>query len=264
MCIRLYKYSLLIFLAITAMSCSKVPKGILPEKKMKDILIDIQLAENIISTNYKSYPDSTHKIALYQSVFRKHNITQAVYDSSLVWYGRNLDMLMTVYDLALSDIDKDIRDLGDVQVNTSFAENRDSSDIWPRRNYITFQPEALFNGTTFDIKPESEYMAGSVFVLSMYVWGIRQQMRYTPEIRFAAESQDTTLIVNEKITQDGYTEIILRTPAVKRTRHIYGHIRMDNADGNYYKVFINDLRLTRYNYGSAALKQVAGDIGDDE
>ncbi|MDR1259093.1 MAG: DUF4296 domain-containing protein [Tannerellaceae bacterium] len=254
---RLYKYSFVIFLAAAAMSCSKVPKGILPEKKMKDVLIDMQLAENIINEDYKTYPDSARKIALYQSVFRKHNITQAVYDSSLVWYGQNLDMLITVYDLALNDVNKDIRELGDIPASASLSDDQDSSNIWPRRSYLTFQPEALFNGTTFDVEPEREYLTGSVFVLSMHVWGITQQMRYTPEVRIAAETPDTTLIVNEKITQDGYREIILRTPAVRRTRRIYGHIRMDNTDRNYYKVFINNLRLTRYNYGSVALKEAA-------
>ncbi|MDR1356636.1 MAG: DUF4296 domain-containing protein [Tannerellaceae bacterium] len=254
---RLYKYSFIIFLTAVAMSsCSKTPKGILPEKKMKDVLVDIQLAENIINADYKTYPDSARKVALYESVFRKHNITQAVYDSSLVWYGRNLDLLMTVYDMALNDVEKELRDLGDVQASASFSDDRDSSNIWPRRNYLTFQPEALFNGTTFDLRPEKEYLTGSVFILSMNVWGITQRMSHTPEIRFVAESQDTTLVINEKITQDGYKEITLQTPAVKRTGRIYGYIRMDNAGHDYYKVFVTNLKLTRYNYGSNALKQI--------
>jgi hypothetical protein len=236
------------------LSCSKVPKGILPERKMKEVLIDMQLAENMISSNYAAYPDSARKGALYQAVFRKHGITQAVYDSSLVWYGMNLDLLISIYDLALNDINRQIRELGDIQANVSPSSGRDSSNIWPRRDYLVFRPDALFNGTLFDIKPEREYPAGSIFVLSTRVWGISPYMAHTPDIRIAAELPDTTLVINEKITHDGYREIILNTPATLRTRRVYGYIRMDNAETQYYKIYMDSLRFMRYNYGTIPLK----------
>jgi hypothetical protein len=238
-------------------SCSRVPDGVLPEKKMKDVMIDMQLAENLISTNYQDYPDSARRAALYQSVFRKYNITQAIYDSSLVWYGKNLDVLTRVHDLIINDLNEQIRELGDVQASAAPPANQDSVNIWPRRDYLTLLPEALFNGTTFDIKPERDYLSGSTFVLGLRVWGITPQMLRKPEVRIAAELADTTIIVNEKITSEGYREIILKTPATKRTRRIYGYIRMDNAETNYYKIYLDNLRLTRYNYGSSALKQPA-------
>ena len=252
---RLYKYSVIALWTMTAWaaSCSKVPSGILPEKKMKDVFIDMQLAENIINTNYQAYADSSHKGALYQAVFRKHNITQAVYDSSLVWYGKNLDILMRIYDLALNEINEQIRDLGDVQANAAPSANQDSVNIWPRRDYLTLQPEALFNGTVFDIRPEKEYMSGSIFVLSMHIWGISPQMRHTPEVRISAELTDTTLVINKKIINDGPQEIILRTLPARRTQRVYGYIRMDKAGAAYHKIYIDSLRLIRYNYGSAAL-----------
>jgi hypothetical protein len=254
--VKLHKYSFAIILAVTAfVSCSKTPKGILSEKKMKAVLIDMQLAENMISSNYLAYPDSAHKGALYQAVFRKHNITQAIYDSSLVWYGKNLDMLMSVYELALNDINGQIRDLGDVQTNVAPSANQDSFNIWPRRDYLTLYPGAIFNGTVFDIKPGQEYMAGSIFVLSMRVWGISSHIRYTPEIRIAAELPDTTFVISQKLTHDGYQEITLSTPATKRTQRVYGYIRMDNTETQYYKIYMDSLRLVKYNYGSVLLKQ---------
>ena len=68
-------------------ACSKVPDGILSEKKMQGVLTDMLLAEAMVNVDYNAYKSDTMKLALYESVFRKHDITQAVYDSSLVWYG---------------------------------------------------------------------------------------------------------------------------------------------------------------------------------
>ena len=59
---------------------------------MQGVLTDMLLAEAMVNVDYNAYKSDTMKLALYESVFRKHDITQAVYDSSLVWYGRNLDI----------------------------------------------------------------------------------------------------------------------------------------------------------------------------
>ena len=89
------------------------------KKEMKAVLIDMQLAEAMISTDYKKYSDDAEKKHFYQSVFRKHKIEQAVYDSSLVWYGRNLDVYMQVYDLVLAELNERQKALGDVQANAA-------------------------------------------------------------------------------------------------------------------------------------------------
>lgn len=170
---KLRRYGVVLLTAALVVSCSKVPDGILSEKEMKAVLIDMQLAEAMISTDYKKYSDDAEKEVLYQSVFRKHNIEQAVYDSSLVWYGRNLDVYMQVYDLVLAELNERQKALGDVQASAAPVSKQDSVDIWPRLTYLTFEPRAVFNGITVDIKPETNYPSGSTFVLGMRVWGLK-------------------------------------------------------------------------------------------
>ena len=110
--LRIYGMALLATTLLAA--CSKVPDGILSEKKMQGVLTDMLLAEAMVNVDYNTYKSDTMKLALYESVFRKHDITQAVYDSSLVWYGRNLDIYMEVYNRVLADLNKRINNLGDV------------------------------------------------------------------------------------------------------------------------------------------------------
>ena len=205
-------------------ACSKVPDGILSEKKMQGVLMDMLLAEAMVNVDYNTYKSDTMKLALYESVFRKHDITQAVYDSSLVWYGRNLDIYMEVYNRVLADLNKRINNLGDVQADAAPVSNRDSVDIWPRRS-------------------------GSSFVLGVRVWGLNNKMAYKPEVRLSADQGDTTLTVNSKITKDGYHETILKTIPTKKVKRVFGYIRMDNMDTTYYKVYIDSLSLMKYNYG---------------
>lgn len=257
---RLHRYSVVLLLGTLLFACSKVPDEILSEKEMQAVQVDMQLAEAIISLNSKDFPDNAHKEALYQSIFRKYDITEAEYDSSLVWYGRHLDIYMKVYDRVLADLNKRQKALGDVQASAAPVSKQDSVDIWPRRTSLQLEPDALFNGVTFEIKPETNYSSGSSFVLGMDVWGLNKDMAYYPEVRISADQGDTIVTMNDKILRDGYHETILKTVPTKQIKRVYGYIFMNNADSSYYKVYLDSLNLMKYNYGR--LTEMAKDSSD--
>ncbi|MDL2265103.1 DUF4296 domain-containing protein [Parabacteroides sp. OttesenSCG-928-G07] len=248
---NLKKHSITLFLLCALLACSKVPDGVLSEADMQKVLLDMQVAEALTGINYQDYAVDSVKLALYESVFRKHKITQAKYDSSLVWYGRNLDIYMKVYERMIADLNRQIANLGDVQASAAPSSNRDSVDIWPRRTMLVLQPENVFNAVTFDIQPESNYSSGSSFVLGLRVWGLKDNLTYKPEIRLNAVHRDTILTVNKEIDKDGYYEVVLRTMPTRQVRKVYGYIRLDNNDQDYTKVYIDSLNLIKYNYGTA-------------
>ncbi len=233
------------------MACSKVPKGVLPEKEMQQLLTDMLVAESMVSSDYQKYKGDSSRMDLYDAVFRKYGVTQAIYDSSLVWYGRNLDIYMKVYERVIVDLDKRIAALGDVQADAGPSTNRDSVDIWPRRNLFVMEPRSLFNGVVFDIKPESNYASGSSFVLGVRVWGLQPNATHKPELRLSAEQRDTILTIRQTIERDGYYQAVLKTMPTRQVRRVFGSIRLDNMDSTYYKVYVDSLSLMRYNYGTA-------------
>lgn len=242
--------SICLVMMLFAASCSKAPKGILTEKEMQRVQADMLIADAMLGVNYKDYANDTAKVALYESVFQKHNITQAKYDSSLVWYGKNLDIYMKVYERIASDLGKQIHDLGDIQAEVTPTTKNDSVDIWPRRSFMTFYPKSVFNGVIFDIKPDKNFPSGSSFVLGMRVWGLPEGMESYPEIRINAEQRDTTIRATQTITKDGYYQTVVRTLATRQVRRVYGSIWMNNADSVYHKIYIDSLDLMRYNYGT--------------
>lgn len=249
---RKYYFLLGIILLIT--SCSKVPKDIISEKEMQKILVDMMVAESMINTNVNTFREDTTRLALYESIFEKHNITRALYDSSLVWYGQNLDIFMKVYDRVVVDIDRMILNLGDIQADAAPVSNSDSINIWPRRPSLTLQPNSVFNGTTFDIKPPTSYSSGSSFVLGLKVWGLTDQMAFTPEVRLSAVHNDTIITTKANLSENGDYQIIVRTHPTKPIRRVFGYIWMNNAQNDYFKIYVDDISLMKYNYGSPALK----------
>ncbi|MGM9759627.1 MAG: DUF4296 domain-containing protein, partial [Parabacteroides sp.] len=210
-------------LALSA--CSKVPDHLLSEQKMQRVMHDMLLAESMINVDPQTYQTRQQRDELYQSVFRKYGITQAVYDSSLVWYGKNLDIYMKVYERVLADLGDEIVALGDVQAEAiASAANQDSVEIWPRRHFLTLAPRRAFNGTTFEVIPQSNYSSGSIFVLQLDAWGVTPHMRHFPEIRLCADQGDTTVVITEKIRRDGHHTFRLNTVPTKRVKRVFGYI----------------------------------------
>lgn len=231
-------------------ACSKAPRGVLSERKMKEVLIDMNLAEAMVSSNYREYNSTGKKEALYKSVFDKHAITQAEYDSSLVWYGKNLDIYMQVCDGVLAELNKRKKALGDIQPDAAPTTNQDSVNIWNRFDYLTFYPKAPYNGVYFDFAPKGGYQAGSTFVLAMEVWGLNNKMTQAPEVRLSVEQADTTFTSMRYITHDGLNELMVKSRPIKKISRVYGYIRLKHSEDVFYKIYIDSIRLMKYNYGT--------------
>lgn len=278
-------YFLFLVIAGIIVSCSKRPGGVLSDKEMRAVLVDMYLAESMVGTDYKEFGTAEQKEAVFTSVFRKHKITQAEYDSSLMWYGRNLDVYMKVYDLVLADLEAKRLAIGDIVPDVPVL-NRDSVDIWNLNTLLVLQNNRD-KGIWFDFKPEDGYLPGSQFVLSMDVWGIDKNMNRFPQIRISVEQADTTITCFSEITNDGLAEVMLKSLAAKAVKRVYGYIRLSGVDllcakdslllkdsrvlkkdslqkkdsilkedslyfvpNADYRIYVDSIRLMRYKYGT--------------
>lgn len=90
---RVFVYLLLMgFIA-----CTVKPAYVLSDKKMENVLFDLYIAQTEVGENSAVfYNDSAKKQDLLQSVFKKHKITQAKFDTSLVWYNAHMDRYMKI------------------------------------------------------------------------------------------------------------------------------------------------------------------------
>ena len=249
--------SFVLFLMMIA--CSRAPKGIIPERKMRLLLTDMHLADAMITSDPYTFQNDDDKNALYQSVFDKHRVTQAVYDSSLVWYGKNLDVYMQVYKMALIDVNKKIEEIGVIEPETVLSLNAELFDIWSTGKYYEFFPTSLSNCLVFNFVPEEDYSSGSIFVLGFQVMGLVAGMQSPVEVHFRAEQIDTTIMMNNRITNDGFYELTLRTLAAHKVRRVYGYIRFNEHAVPYHKIYLNDINLMKYLYGSEAAGKLDGD-----
>lgn len=104
-------------------SCSREKKDIIPERKMAPILVDIHIADEIVTSRHSLDPDIVYDSAkTYGWIFKKYGITKAVFDSSMAYYSDRPDALNKIYNRVIASISKMEAELAKLELEDSQRE----------------------------------------------------------------------------------------------------------------------------------------------
>ena len=73
------------------------PSGVLSNQEMRDVLYDLHRMDGALQVAGYTFGHNQEVAAYYQSVLDRHGITQAQFDSSLVWYTDNPQIFNKIY-----------------------------------------------------------------------------------------------------------------------------------------------------------------------
>lgn len=92
---QLLQYGLPLLLLLTACQVKR-PKTVLPDATMENLLYDYHIAK---AMGDEMSPGDNYKKDLYlENVFKKYGTTQAGFDTSMVWYARNPNVISKIYE----------------------------------------------------------------------------------------------------------------------------------------------------------------------
>lgn len=232
-------FLLVFLLALVVVGCQKTPDNVIPEKEMGSLLKDVFMADAMIAADYNKYSTNEKKQALYESVFKKHGVTQAEFDTSLVWYGRNLDVYMKVYDKVIDDLDA-MSALVDSMPDIS---PYDTTLLWNAKEPIYFsstQPRSLHS---FRVEFDSVLPSYSKVELSMNVFGISDWMKRKPVVHLTLAGAKRSIMLTDTIRTDGINRFDLNVANLDSISSAYGYIRLVRDKDTYYKVTLDSVQI---------------------
>lgn len=149
-------------------SCKpSLPSGVLSKGKMTDILYDYHLA--LAMAHMDDNGDKGQSLAYREAVLRKHDVTSAEFDSSMVYYMRHTELLEDVYKDLTDRYDNEITAMGgSAKEGGEFANlsaTGDTANVWNLAASMVFMPVKPFNSTSFDIKVDSTFHKGDRLML---------------------------------------------------------------------------------------------------
>ncbi|MDE5874435.1 MAG: DUF4296 domain-containing protein [Muribaculaceae bacterium] len=215
------------------------------EKKMVSLMADLQLADAYSGMHYYGSDGEEQRLALARSVLSSHGVTQEQLDTTLAWYGRNMDD----YSELFAKVDREllIRKKRMMKEDASSANIMDGDNLWPYGKNGVISSLGLSNGWTISL-PAPEMEKGErlrwAFHLAEYAdYSAALGVEYTD-----GSGETTTLNRSGNVS----FEMTLQTDTAKNVERIYGSFRLKNR--NSLPLFADSIRLERLPFDSLEYK----------
>ena len=161
--------SIFSILTLLAAGCSRRPKDILSEDKMVAVMTDLQIAEAYErSGDANSYLQGQSRELLGRGILMYHGITPEEMDSTLAWYGRNMDEYPKLYKKIDAELNK--RQLKYARAAGESESEGSSADLWPYSRHFMIDDNSLTRGIVVSI-PGTDIVPGDKLTWKMIVDG---------------------------------------------------------------------------------------------
>lgn len=189
------------------------PDGVLSARKMRRVLTDMHVLEGVIGTKYPGIPER-EQVYYYQSIFLKHGVTKAEFDSSLVYYTKNPKAFERIY----TRVVEDVRELN----------------------------EAVIAGKFHPLVPDSTLLRP----VKYRIWKLADKYQFDKD---SARTKLAFSIVDQALTTQDYyyLKFRLRIAPQDSSRNTYAALRIYYADGKVDTAIHktrNDSILRRYRF----------------
>lgn len=232
-------------------SCGKeIPDDIIQPDQMERLLYEYHLTIGM-SQNSKN----TEKEAYKNYLFQKYNITQADFDSSMVWYTRESKELTSIYE----NLDKrfnrehahyerllDARDQASMMKFTS----GDSVDIWRKGGIHWMSNTPLNKQLVFEIKPDTTFHEKDAFL-----WDMNYHFLADGKVMMGLNviyENDSIIGQTKQVETSGRHSIYLHTDSTYKVKALNGFIHVMEDSVLNPVILIHDITLNRYHYSNAS------------
>lgn len=231
----------LVAIVMLVAACSKTPRGVLSQEKMASLVADVYRGEAVIEFNSGAYYEDSMKKVIKQSVLLAHGVTQEEFDSSMSWYGHNIEQYLQVCDRAVEMLEADMEKIGDDPdgMNLMLVAG-DSAQVWPLPTYYHIQPNTPARIITFNLPVDDTWERGDNYTLAFKMINNRSSVK----TGIAADYDNGwTEYIRSIENSDGWSETTLRLDSSHNAVNIYGFIEFNPADGEH--MYLDSISLYR-------------------
>ena len=243
----------LVAAAALMVSCKpSVPSEYIQPDDMEDLIYDYHVAQGIAMQQDGSQ-DYNRRLN-FELVLKKHGLTQAQFDSSLVYYYTRADRFQEIYKHVQERLNNEAEKYGAAVSEgpiKAASLSGDTAEVWKGNRALMLLNDRPYHLYQFAQKADTAYRAGDSFMLSMNTtWLMQQGNRQATVYLAITYANDSTVKQYSTVSSSGNTT--LRIPYCKeRVKEIKGFVmcgmRPSTDDTNSLCVlFVNNIQLFRF------------------
>ena len=239
-----FRWTLIACLALLSSCGKEIPDEIIQPSKMEKVLYDYHLTLGM-SENSKN----TEKEARKKYVFQKHGITAADFDSSMVWYTRESQELMGIYENLNKRFKREYEHVERLlesreEINTRSFASGDTVNIWMKEDILWFTKAPLNNKLTFEIKADTTFHQRDAFDWNMD-WYFMAEGEAIMGLNVIYDN-DSVIGMTKSITESGPQSIYLHTDSAYNIKSLNGFIYVPQNQAKQPNILLHKINLTRY------------------
>lgn len=157
---------------IVMQSCKpSLPGDIISPDDMEDILYDYHLALAMARSDYGNQNSDANVVTYRRAVLEKYGVSQADFDSSMVYYMRHASLLHDIYTKIGDRMDREAISLGasasDAGRYADISSSGDTANVWKETTAMLLMPKKPFNYFPFNVEVDSGFHKGDKLMLEM-------------------------------------------------------------------------------------------------
>lgn len=195
--------------------CNKRPKGVLSDDEMVGLIADMEIAEVYMQQHNSGYYNDSIRDSAVQWALDKHGLSKADFDSTMTWYGRNIDDYLNLFGKVDAELAKrQNRAIGETEKNLV------STDLWPYSRHILISENAPSNGLAFSL-PLNDIPKGE-----RITWKMRLKGLSSGNVLLGVD-YDNGMSSYTYQTQNGNSKIdlTLQTDTAYNVKRVFGYMR---------------------------------------
>lgn len=244
-------FAMLLLMGFTACK-PKVPSEYIQPSDMEDILYDYHLAQAMA----KNGPNNDQNKSLYfQTVLKKYDITEAEFDSSLVYYYSHVDRFKSIYDRVNERLADEAKNLGaavgDINRYSQYSATGDTANIWSQQTECILVPCPAMNRFDFTVKADTSFRKGDAFMFqftSEYIW---QSGMKDAVVCLVSRYEGDSIVQNiSHVSMPGTVQVRVMANSKNKLKEMRGFIYLSNSDEDNsdmrHMMFISQMQLIRF------------------
>lgn len=259
----------IVLLVIAVIGCTpSVPSEYIQPGELEDILYDYHVAKAMSEVSSRgNQEDNYKKNAYFLAVLKKYNVSEAVFDSSLVYYYSHADQLKEIYNQVKERLNDEAKALGasvgDINKYSTYSTVGDTANIWQNETDLLLMPHPTTNRYDIYVQADTSYYKGDTFMFQFMTNFLYQNGTRDAVVCLVAKYQNDSITQSvSHISLDGQAQIRIPQNREGTLKELKGFIYLNNPD--YDKdvrrlLFISQIQLIRFHDKSSKDKPDANE-----
>ena len=255
--LKVSKYVLLSLAAVCVLAACKpsTPSRYIQPDDMEEILYDYHIGQSVAQLEDGSVEQRNFDRNVYMAaVLKKHGVTKADFDSSLVYYYSHAERFQKMYKRIAERLSNEALSLGasegEVERFATLGLSGDTSNVWAGNRMIVLMPYAPHNRLVFRQKADTTYHKGDTFVMNMMVDFMYQTGTKDAVACLTARLENDSIVsrVNH-ISVSGVNQLRLNIHDSLAVKELYGYFYLgkgNDQSSTLKLMFLKNIQLIRF------------------